>query len=115
MELGKDFVPAGLETDRVTVNGATATWEKLSPVTSFLSLDPIMFTDSHGRTLYALAGACSLSSFTTMTATSTRVQSAAECLRIDHQTIAAVLSHPVWSAVAASGGYQHAIFTARKM
>jgi hypothetical protein len=57
---------AGLETDRVTINGASATWENVSsPETSALSLDPILFTDhATGRTLVSqLAGACSLSSF----------------------------------------------------
>ena len=55
---GKILFEAGLETDRVTINGASVTWEDISsPETSLLSLDPILFTDSRHRS-HARLTAC---------------------------------------------------------
>jgi hypothetical protein len=112
---GKILFAAGLETDRVTINGASATWENVSsPETSMLSLDPILFTDSTtGRTLVSqLAGACSLSSFSDNDGTSyTPAVGCGAPAGIDHQTIgggpfAASLVPKLPPPV----GYQHAIY-----
>jgi hypothetical protein len=112
---GKIIFQAGLETDRITINGVTATWEKVSPTTSSVAtLDPIMFTDSTtGRVFVSqLAGACSLSSFSDNDGTSfTPVAGCGVPAGIDHQTIGGGPFAP--SAVPhlpPPVGYQHAIY-----
>lgn len=111
---GKILFQAGLETDRVTINGATATWEKLSPVSSFVSLDPIMFTDSTtGRTFVSqLAGACSLSSFSDDDGTSyTPAVGCGVPAGIDHQTIGGgPFASSLVPRLPPPVGYQHAIY-----
>jgi hypothetical protein len=87
---GKIIFQAGLETDRITISGTSAIWEKVSPTTSAASLDPIMFTDSTTGRIFVsqLAGACSLSSFSDNDGAS--YTPAAGCgvpAGIDHQTI----------------------------
>ncbi|HEV2960918.1 MAG TPA: sialidase family protein [Candidatus Angelobacter sp.] len=115
---GKILFQAVLETDRITINPtnpATATWEKVSPVTSsVLTLDPILFTDpTTGRTFVSeLAGVCSLSSFSDDDgANFTPAVGCGVPAGVDHQTIGGgpfapaavpVLPLPV--------GYQHAVY-----
>jgi len=115
---GKILFQAVLETDRVTIsnsNPPTATWEKVSPVTSSVAtLDPILFTDhATGRTFVSeLAGVCSLSSFTDNDGTAfTPAVGCGVPAGVDHQTIGGgpfapaavpVLPPPV--------GYQHAVY-----
>ena len=112
---GKIFFEAGLETDRVTINGASATWENVSsPETSVLSLDPILFTDhTTGRTLVSqLSGACSLSSFTDNDGTSyTPAVGCGTPAGIDHQTIGGGPFAPsLVPQLPPPAGYQHAIY-----
>jgi len=112
---GKIMFEAGLETDRVTINGASATWENVSsPETSVLSLDPILFTDSTtGRTLVSqLAGACSLSSFTDNDGASyTPAVGCGTPAGIDHQTIGGGPFAPsLVPKLPPPVGYQHAIY-----
>src|SRR5256714_5221850 len=115
---GKVLYQAVLETDRVTFSSgtpATATWEKASsPVTSVVTLDPILFTDhATGRTFVSeLAGACSISAFSDNNGTSyTPAVGCGIPAGVDHQTIGGgpfapslvpVLPPPV--------GYQHAVY-----
>ena len=112
---GKIMFQAGLETDRVTINGATTTWENISSTaTSMLSLDPILFTDSAtGRTFVSqLAGACSLSSFTDNDGTSyTPAVGCGVPAGIDHQTIGGgPFAHSAVPQLPPPVGYQHAIY-----
>ncbi len=112
---GKIFFEAGLETDRVTISGTSATWEDVSsPETSALSLDPILFTDSTtGRTLVSqLSGACSLSSFTIMTAPVIRPRWAAESLleSITRPSAVALSLPALVPKLPPPVGYQHAIY-----
>src|SRR5436309_4123881 len=112
---GKVLFASGLETDRVTINGTSATWEDVSsPETSVTSLDPILFTDSAtGRTLVSqLAGACSLSSFTDNDGTSyTPAVGCGTPAGIDHQTIGGGPFAPsLVPKLPPPIGYQHAIY-----
>jgi hypothetical protein len=112
---GKIMFQAILETDRVTISGnpATATWEKVSPITSVTSLDPILFTDSTtGRTLVSeLAGACSLSSFSDNDGTSfTPAVGCGVPAGIDHQTIGGGPFAPNLPQLPPPVGYQHAMY-----
>ncbi|HEX2851338.1 MAG TPA: sialidase family protein, partial [Acidimicrobiales bacterium] len=64
---GRVLMQAGVQTLQVTVAGTSATWKDVSPtLTSLLTLDPILATDSRtGRTFVSeLAGACSLMAYT---------------------------------------------------
>jgi hypothetical protein len=114
---GKILFQAVLETDQVTFNPTnppTATWVKVSPITSVATLDPILFTDSTtGRTFVSeLAGVCSLSSFSDNDGASfTPAVGCGVPAGVDHQTIGGgpfapaavpVLPPPV--------GYQHAVY-----
>ena len=114
---GKILFQALLETDRITINPTnppTATWENVTPTTSAISLDPILFTDSTtGRTFVSeLVGVCSLSSFTdTDGASYTPAVGCGVPAGVDHQTIGGgpfapaavpILPPPV--------GYQHAVY-----
>jgi hypothetical protein len=114
---GKILFQAVLETDQVTINPTnppTATWVKVSPITSVATLDPILFTDSTtGRTFVSeLAGVCSLSSFSDNDGASfTPAVGCGVPAGVDHQTIGGgpfapaavpVLPPPV--------GYQHAVY-----
>jgi len=112
---GKILFAAGLETDRVTITGTSATWEDVSsPETSVVTLDPILFTDSTtGRTLVSqLAGACSLSSFTDNDGASyTPAVGCGTPAGIDHQTIGGGPFAPsLVPRLPPSVGYQHAIY-----
>jgi hypothetical protein len=112
---GKILFEAVLETDRVTINGSTVTWENVSsPETSVVSLDPILFTDhTTGRTLVSqLAGACSLSSFTDNDGTSyTPAVGCGVPAGIDHQTIGGGPFAPsLIPQLPPPVGYQHAIY-----
>ena len=112
---GKILFEAGLETDRVTINGTGATWENVSsPETSALSLDPILFTDrTTGRTLVSqLSGACSLSSFSDSDGTSyTPAVGCGLPAGIDHQTIGGGPFAPsLVPQLPPPVGYQHAIY-----
>lgn len=85
---------AGLETLRVSfddsVTPAAATWEDVSfPLTSVVTLDPILFTDSQtGRTFVAqLAGPASLMAFTDDDGASWLPSTSGLVSGVDHQSV----------------------------
>lgn len=131
---GNIMVQAIFDTMRIhfntSVSPATASWAlKPSPLTSLVTLDPIMFTDSRtGRTIVSqLSGTTSLSEFTDNDGTSyTPSQGAGIASGVDHQTVgggpfrgcsaAQLLAIPTTCAVLAARGpltsYPHAVYYA---
>jgi len=110
----EDLFQADWETDRVT--SRRHRHRRTSPVTSFLSLDPLCSLTPHGPHGCIAACRCgSLSSFTDDERHSTGCSRLRSSCGIDHQTMRAGSFASMWFRGCRSVGYQHAIYSARKM